>query len=119
MRSVVEWDSSGITLKDSRELTEDEAAIVAEVSKVTTQFGGTVRIKLHDKLRALEGIRKLLGFDAPVQQEPQDPTVGLVVSMADLMLLAKTADPAKVRRLMGQVIEGTVDLDGQSDGSGS
>ena len=43
--------------------------MVAEVSETTTKDDGTLKLKLHDKLRALEGIRKMLGFDAPVRQE--------------------------------------------------
>ena len=108
MRSVMEWNSSGITLKDSEVLNDEDAAMIAEISEVTTQLGGTVRIKMHDKLRALEGIRKLLGFDAPVRVEPPDPNVPpTLLNWMDLVLLAQSADPAKVRRLMGQVIEGT------------
>jgi len=26
---------------------------------------GVTKVKLHDKLRALEGLRKMLGYDAP------------------------------------------------------
>ena len=109
MRSVMDWDSSGLTLKDSMDLTDDEAVMVAEVFEITTQTGVTIKIKLHDKLRALEGIRKMLDFDAPAKMKPEGPGRGPipVITMAELAILAQRADPEKVRALWGQLVDET------------
>lgn len=50
--------SSGVTLVDSVDLDDDTAAAVAEVGN--TRDG--VKIKLHDKQRALADLAKMLGF---------------------------------------------------------
>ena len=57
-----DWGPDGITVKDKAELSPDQQAAVAEISETTTQTGGTVRIKLHDKIGALEKIGKHLGM---------------------------------------------------------
>jgi phage terminase small subunit len=56
------WGERGVTLKNSEDLTRDIKAAVAEASETTTKEGGTIRIKLHDKLGALEKLGKHLGM---------------------------------------------------------
>lgn len=56
-RRVMEWGPAGVKLRDSTQITDDEAAIVAEVSETITANGGTLKLKTHDKVGAL----KLLG----------------------------------------------------------
>ena len=60
-RDVLEWDAGGVTLKDSSELSEDAVRAVAEVSE--TAIG--VRVKMHDKVRALDSLARHLGLFAP------------------------------------------------------
>ena len=55
-----EWGPGGITIKDQAELTPEQTAVVSEVSETTTKDGGTIRVKLHDKLTALEKIGRHL-----------------------------------------------------------
>ena len=52
----------GLRLRPSFELTPDQAAMVAEVSETTSQNGGSLRLKIHDKVRALELLGKHLGM---------------------------------------------------------
>lgn len=61
-RDVMEWGPGGVRLKESSELTADQAATVAEVSETTTKDGGSLRLKQHDKIRALELLGKHLGM---------------------------------------------------------
>lgn len=61
-RSVMEWGPSGVKLKDSKLLTDDDAAQVAEVSESVTNAGGTLKLKTHDKVKALELIGRHLGM---------------------------------------------------------
>lgn len=61
-RRVMTWGPGGVTLRDSSELTDDEAAIVCEVSQTVTETGGSTKLKLHDKLSALEKLAKHVGL---------------------------------------------------------
>ncbi len=61
-RAVMEWGPEGVVMKASSELNDTDAAQVAEVSESVTKEGGSQRIKLHDKLKALELLGKHLGM---------------------------------------------------------
>jgi phage terminase small subunit len=61
-RKVFKWGPDGVTLLPSDQLTEDEAAIVAEVSETTTESGGSIKVKRFDKLKALELLGRRLGM---------------------------------------------------------
>lgn len=61
-RRIATWGPDGVTLRDSSELTDDDAPMVAEVSETTSQFGGSIRFKRNDQLRAAELIGKHLGM---------------------------------------------------------
>lgn len=69
-RSVMSWTASGMRLRNSDDLTEDEAAIVSEVRETTTKDGGSMALKTHDKLKALELLGKHLGM---FEKKPEDP----------------------------------------------
>ena len=61
-RAVMEWGPSGVKLRDSKDLTDDQAAIVAEVSESVTAAGGTLKLKTHDKVGALKLLGEHLGM---------------------------------------------------------
>jgi phage terminase small subunit len=54
MDHFVTWDKNSVTLRDSRELGEDDLASVSEVIQVDTKDGAKIRVKLHSKQAALE-----------------------------------------------------------------
>lgn len=54
MSDFATWGPEGVQFKDSAELRPEDTAAVAEVSQTITEHGGTRRIRLHDKLKALE-----------------------------------------------------------------
>ena len=54
MSTFAEWGPGGVVLKDSKGLRPEDTAAVAEISQTVTEAGGTKRIRLHDKLKALE-----------------------------------------------------------------
>ena len=62
MGDYVTWGPDGVRLKDSSELPEGASAAVLEVSETTTEHGRTLKIKLHDKLGALNSLAKRLGM---------------------------------------------------------
>jgi phage terminase small subunit len=61
-RQIFEWGPGGVTLRPSHELTDDEAAIVAEVSETTGKDGSSIKAKRFDKLKALELLGRHLGM---------------------------------------------------------
>lgn len=61
-RKVMTWGPSGVKLRDSKSLTDDEAAIVSEVSESVTAAGGTLKLKTHDKVGALKLLGEHLGM---------------------------------------------------------
>lgn len=66
-REVMEWGPYGVRLKDSASLTEEQAASVAEVSEGKD---GVMKLKKHDKVKALELLGKHIGiFREKVESE--------------------------------------------------
>ena len=59
---VVSWGPDGVVLKNSARLTLEQRHLIAEVSQSDTPSGTNVKVKLHDKLKALELIGKKLGM---------------------------------------------------------
>lgn len=59
IRRVVKWEGNTLTLKDSRELSEADAAAISEVSQSSN---GDMRVKFHSKSSALDSIAKHLGM---------------------------------------------------------
>lgn len=59
---IVEIVDGDVKVKDTSELSEDERRAVAEVSQTETLHGGSLRVKTHDKLKALELLGRHLGM---------------------------------------------------------
>ena len=57
-----EWGPGGIIVKEKSTLTLEQQAAVAEVSETTTKDGGSIRVKLHDKVAALDKLARHLGL---------------------------------------------------------
>jgi phage terminase small subunit len=61
-RRVMAWGPEGVVLVESSELSDDDAAIVSEASHSITQSGRSVKVKTHDKLKALELLGRKLAM---------------------------------------------------------
>jgi phage terminase small subunit len=61
-RNVMRWGAKGVELIDSATLSDDDAATVAEASETKTKGGGSIRLKMHDKVAALDKIARHLGM---------------------------------------------------------
>lgn len=72
-RALMDWGPDGVRLRDSGELTEDEAAAVAEISQSVTASGGSLKLKRHDKVRALELLGKHLGMFTDMNVNVNEP----------------------------------------------
>jgi phage terminase small subunit len=61
-RDLMAWGPSGVKLRPSDELTDEQAAAVSEVSESTSATGGSLKLKTHDKLGALRFLAELKGY---------------------------------------------------------
>jgi phage terminase small subunit len=57
-----DWGPGGVRVKDKSQLTPEQLAVVSEVSQTITEAGGTIRVKLHSKLDALDKLARHLGL---------------------------------------------------------
>ena len=62
LRDAVVWGPGGVALLDSALLTDEQAAAISEVGETVTKEGGSVRIKRHDKVKALELLMRHMGM---------------------------------------------------------
>ena len=66
MKDFAKWDDRGVEFKASESLSDADSSCIAEVSEteIETDYGvkRTKKIKLHDKLAALEKLGKHLGM---------------------------------------------------------
>src|SRR5574343_1427128 len=63
-RKVMTWGPGGVVLRESTELSDDDAALVAEVSETRSENGGSIKAKLWSKPDALEKLARHLGLYA-------------------------------------------------------
>lgn len=61
-RAVMKWGADGVELLESELLTDDHAAMVAEVSQTVSATGGSLKLKTHDKVGALKLLGEHLGM---------------------------------------------------------
>lgn len=88
-RALFTWGPEGVKVRDSAQLSEEEASIVEEVSETRTKDGGTVRVKTGAKVEALKLLGQHLGMfvDRP---EPGVPVnLEVVVEIIDVKEVAR------------------------------
>lgn len=61
-RAIASWNESGIRFKPSDELSDFDAASISEISEVVNESGGMLKVKQHDKVKALELLAKIQGM---------------------------------------------------------
>lgn len=63
LSDLVSWSEDGVTIKDSKELSPELTKLVSEVVETRHKDGTiSVKIKLHDKLAAINQLNKTLGL---------------------------------------------------------
>jgi phage terminase small subunit len=87
----VRWGPDGVTLVDSDLLPEEATCVVAEVSETVTQFGGTKRIKMHDKVGALRDLAKL--FEDSLES-PEERAAAIFAALSELNAATTTSEAA-------------------------
>jgi len=61
--NCLEFSASGVILKNSNDLGEDITGAISEASQTETKDGGTVKVKMHDKIKALALLTKYLDME--------------------------------------------------------
>jgi phage terminase small subunit len=59
---VCSWNDTDVVVKDSEEVPGGAQAAIAEISRVPTEAGMATRIRMYDKLGALNSLAKHLGM---------------------------------------------------------
>lgn len=76
--SIAHLHNTWVERKDFEKLTQDQKDSIQEISTQTRKFFDDngqqievefVKIKLYDKMKALDSIKSMLGFDAPIKTE--------------------------------------------------
>lgn len=62
MKDLASWTQSGVEFKPSSQLGNEKTAAISELSETVTNAGGTLKIKKHDKVKALELLGKYLSM---------------------------------------------------------
>lgn len=62
IRDYSRFNESGVTLKDSDQMDSEKTGVISEVTETVTSAGGTTKIKMYDKTKALELLGKNLGL---------------------------------------------------------
>ncbi len=62
MGSFADWGPEGVKLRPSNELSLDDAAAIVELSESKNKHGTSSKIKLHDKVAALDKLMRHLGM---------------------------------------------------------
>lgn len=91
MRWFADWGAAGVALKESSVLSDDAARCVAEVSQSVSEGGGSIRFKLHDKVRALELAGRHIGMWKDEELDRSKVPLLVVGTYEDLQRLAKGA----------------------------
>ena len=94
IRNYVKWGTANVSLIDSEELADDEAAAVAEVSQTPTQHGNSVKFKLHDKKGSLELLGKHLKLFTD-KREHSGPDGGQITFTFDMARASGAAQPSE------------------------
>ncbi len=92
-RDLMRWGPGGVTLTPSEDITDDAAAMVQSVEESTSLHGGSLKIKTHDKVKALELLGRHLGVFEKDNEQVANPLSKLLESLGGKVLgVAKDAE---------------------------
>lgn len=82
IKDLMEWDKWSIKWKESKDL-GDKTRMIQEISESTTSSGGSRKLKMYDKLKAMEMLMRYYGiFKDPKDDDENDvPKQRVVINM--------------------------------------
>lgn len=93
MRNLATWEGQEVFFKSSSEITDDMAACISEITSTTIQSKSgkkvNMKIKLHDKMRAIEMLAKNLNLLVNQDQNGQNPIAITPENIAELCRAAR------------------------------
>jgi phage terminase small subunit len=90
-RRLATWDKDEVLLTSSKELSDDDARCISEVSSAPGRYGTIVRFKTHDKKGALDSLARHLGLFNGDNEEERKRLLGLLAQQTK-GLTDETAD---------------------------
>ena len=102
---IGQWSDKGFALKDSSELDPELTAAISEVAEIKHRDESTgVKVKMHDKLGALDRLAKILGLyrDVPDDNRSVAITQITVVLSHDKEETMEITEPAPQRVIDGE-----------------
>ncbi len=85
VEDLMSWGPDGVKLRSSSDLSRAQTALVAEVQQTTTKDGGSIRLKVHDKLAALREINKMQGNYAEAAAPAIDTALDAILKVASAL----------------------------------
>lgn len=100
LTDVCMWEGNTLVLKDSVVLAPAHAAAVAEITETSTSKGGTLRVKMHSKMKALDMLCRALGlFDAKSGGAKKECDVAAGEAAGDALHSASALPPEILERI--------------------
>ena len=95
LRGALTWGAEGVELIASDQIDDETAAAIASISHTVTNDSGSLRVRLHDKLRALEKLGRHLGlFDGQGSQDPYESAQRIKNALRDMVRRTKVPKPS-------------------------
>ncbi len=82
IKNYLSFGPSGISVKDSSEMSDDMLAAIAEVSETVTIHGGSFKLKMSDKKMALDSLSRMHGLFKDSKLDLSDPVKQLLEHIA-------------------------------------
>ena len=104
--TMATWTGDNIVLVDSETLSDDDKAAIQEITKTETPNGPNVKIKLADKLNALEKLGRHLGMfqSKKIDVTPEEKKVLEDYMNGDMDVIAAATEYAKLGKPLPDVL---------------